>query len=160
MDLEKIRDAAQRAARAEGVEVVDVEWKVGKQRMLRVIIDRPGSTEGQGGSAITHGDCERVSHQLGTILDVEELVPGLRYILEVSSPGLDRKLRTPEEFERFEGRRARVVLDEPMENSRHWEGRLRGFAGGAVQLEVNGRVLALPLEKIRKANLVVEFRGR
>ncbi len=157
MDLEKIRAAAERAARAEGVEVVDVEWKVGKQRFLRVVIDRPGQAESQGGSTITHGDCERVSQQLGTILDVEDLVPGPRYILEVSSPGLDRKLSTPEEFGRFEGRRARIALKEPVENSRHWEGRLRGFAGGAVQLEVNGRVLALPLEKIRKANLVVEF---
>ncbi len=159
MDLEKIRSAAERAARAEGVEVVDVEWKVGKQRILRVFIDRPGPVEGpeQAGSAITHADCERVSHQLGTILDVEDLVPGSRYILEVSSPGLDRRLRTPAEFERFEGRRARIVLDEPVENSRHWEGRLRGFADGTVQLEVNGRVLALPLEKIRRANLVVEF---
>jgi ribosome maturation factor RimP len=157
MDLEKIRDAAERAARAEGVEVVDVEWKVGKQRILRVFIDRPGPCEGQVGSAITHGDCERVSQQLGTILDVEDLVPGSRYVLEVSSPGLDRKLRTPAEFGRFEGRRARIVLEEPVENSRCWEGRLRGFAAGAVQLEVNGRVLALPIEKIRKANLVVEF---
>jgi ribosome maturation factor RimP len=157
MELAKIRDAAERAARAEGVEVVDVEWKVGKQRMLRVFIDRPAGPEGQGGAGISHGDCERVSQQLGAILDVEDLVPGPGYLLEVSSPGLDRKLRTGAEFERFRGRLARISLSEPVENARYFEGRLRGFADGAVQLEANGRVVALPLEKIRKANLVVEI---
>jgi len=157
MDLVKIRDAAGRAARAEGVEVVDVEWKVGKHRILRVFIDRPGPPAGQGGAGISHGDCERVSQQLGTILDVEDLVPGPGYVLEVSSPGLDRRLRTREDFERFRGRLARIFTDELVENSRHFEGRLQGFADEAVQLEANGRVLALPLAKIRKANLVVEF---
>ncbi len=84
MELERIREAAERVARSLGIEVVDVEWKVGKQRFLRVYIDKP--------EGISHRDCETVSNQLSVILDVEDLVPGPHYILEVSSPGLDRKL--------------------------------------------------------------------
>ncbi len=100
MELEKIRQAAERVGRSEGLEIVDVEWKVGKQRFLRVYIDRVpkaaapisdaagvigGSTESGGGySAISHADCERVSQQLSVILDVEDLIPGAAgYILEV-----------------------------------------------------------------------------
>ncbi len=149
MELEKIRDAAERVARSEGLEVVDVEWKVGKQRFLRVYLDKP--------EGVSHGDCERVSQQLSVILDVEDLVPGPSYVLEVSSPGLDRKLRQPEEYQRFAGRLARISLNEPVENSKFFEGRLAGYEGGMVRLEVQGRVITLPFSVIRKANLVVEF---
>jgi len=149
MDMEKIRQAAERVARSEGIEVVDVEWKVGRQRFLRVYIDKP--------DGISHRDCERVSQQLSVILDVEDLVPGPRYILEVSSPGLDRKLLKPADYQRFVGRLARVSLAEPVENAKFFEGRLVGYADGMVQIEVNGRVIALPFAGIRKANLVVEL---
>jgi len=149
MELERIRDAAERAARSAGVEVVDVEWKVGKQRFLRVYIDKP--------EGISHSDCQAVSEQLGVLLDVEDLVPGSRYILEVSSPGLDRKLTRPAEFERFAGRLARISTIEPVENAKFFEGRLAGYADGRVKLQVNGRVIELPLTGIRKANLVVEL---
>jgi ribosome maturation factor RimP len=149
MNLEKIREAAERVARSEGMEIVDVEWKTGRQRFLRVYIDKP--------EGISHRDCELVSQQLGVILDVEDLVPGPGYILEVSSPGLDRKLRTPADFQRFAGRRAKVVLSEPVEGSKFYEGRLAGFADGIVQLEVSGRVVHVPLAIVRRANLVVEF---
>jgi ribosome maturation factor RimP len=149
MELERIREAAERVARSTGIEVVDVEWKVGKQRFLRVYIDKP--------DGVSHRDCETVSNQLSVILDVEDLVPGPHYILEVSSPGLDRKLTKPAEFERFAGRLARISTSEPVENQKFFEGRLAGFADGKVQIEVKGRVLALPMEGIRKANLVVEF---
>ncbi len=157
IDHDKIREAAERVARSEGLEIVDVEWKVGKQRFLRVFIDRPAGGQNPTGAGISHGDCEAVSQQLSVILDVEDLVPGPRYTLEVSSPGLDRKLRKPEDFERFTGRLARVSTDEPVENMKFFEGRLAGFRDGLVQIEVKGRVLALPLAGIRKANLVVEF---
>src|SRR3982075_2609328 len=88
LNLEKVREAAERVARSEGVEVVDVEWKVGKQRFLRVYIDRPpGPTSqipaGSAVSGISHRDCERISEQLSVILDVEDLVPGPQYILEI-----------------------------------------------------------------------------
>jgi ribosome maturation factor RimP len=149
MELERIRDAAERAARSAGVEVVDVEWKVGKQRFLRVYIDKP--------AGISHGDCQAVSEQLGVLLDVEDLVPGPRYILEVSSPGLDRKLSKPGEFERFTGRRARISTFEPVENAQFFEGRLAGYSEGRVKIEVQGRIIELPLAGIRKASLVVEL---
>ena len=149
MELEKIRQAADRVARSLGLEIVDVEWKIGKQRFLRVYIDK---SEG-----VSHNDCQAVSEQLSVILDVEDLVPGPRYFLEVSSPGLDRKLLKPADYERFVGRLARVSLSEPVENSKFFEGRLAGFAAGMVKLDVNGRVVELPIAAIRKANLVVEF---
>ena len=150
MDLERIREAAERVSRSLGMDVVDVEWKVGKQRLLRVYIDKP--------EGISHQDCEAVSNQLSVLLDVEDLVPGpAGYILEISSPGLDRKLTKPAEFERFSGRLARITTNEPIENQKFFEGRLAGVAGGNVQIEVKGRVIALPMEGIRKANLVVEF---
>jgi ribosome maturation factor RimP len=149
MELERIREAAERVARSLSLEVVDVEWKIGRQRFLRVYIDKP--------EGVSHKDCEAVSNQLSVILDVEDLVPGPQYILEVSSPGLDRKLTKPAEFERFAGRLARISTTEPVENQKFFEGRLAGVADGKVQIEVRGRMFALPMEGIRKANLVVEF---
>ena len=157
MDLEKIREAAERVARSEGIEVVDVEWKVGKQRLLRVYLDRPGDTTNPAGGGISHRDCELVSQQLSAILDVEDLVPGPSYILEVSSPGLDRKLLKPADYERFAGRRAKIWLSEPVENLKYFEGRLAGYADGMVRLELKDRAVELPFAWIRKANLVVEF---
>ena len=172
MNLEKIREAAERVAHSEGLEVVDVEWKIGKQRFLRVYIDRvpppkpaePG--EGQEAEAadpypkISHVDCERVSQQLSVILDVEELVPGPGYVLEVSSPGMDRALKKASEFARFAGRLAKISTTEPIGAAKFFEGRLRGFAEGKVRMELQGkdaRIVEIPLETIRKANLVVEF---
>jgi ribosome maturation factor RimP len=177
VDLEKIRGAAERVARSEGLEVVDVEWKVGKQRFLRVYIDRiPKPTAamsdavGEMGAAevvhdpypkISHSDCERVSQQLSVILDVEELIPGpAGYTLEVSSPGMDRALKKPADFERFRGRLAKISTSEPVGEAKFFEGRLAGFADGKVRVELKGkeaRMVEVPLETIRKANLVVEF---
>ena len=187
MNLEKVREAAERVARSEGLEIADVEWKVGKQRFLRVYIDRvppeltqtagrasPAPTEsdvseavadeiaeaGGGYAAISHADCERVSKQLSVILDVEELIPGPGYVLEVSSPGLDRALTKAGDFQRFTGRLAKISTAEPIGEAKFFEGRLAGFVDGKVRLELKGRearVVEVPLETIRKANLVVEF---
>ena len=171
MDLEKIRAAAERVARSEGLEVVDVEWKIGKQRFLRVYIDRVAKPEAvitldavdvvhDPFPKISHADCERVSQQLSVILDVEELVPGPGYILEVSSPGMDRALKKATDFERFRGRLAKISTTEPVGDTKFFEGRLAGFANGKVRMELRGkeaRTVELPLETIRKANLVVEF---
>jgi ribosome maturation factor RimP len=149
LELDRIRDAAERAARAAGVEVVDVEWKVGKQRFLRVFIDKP--------AGISHSDCQAVSEQLSVLLDVEDLIQGPGYVLEVSSPGLDRKLTRPAEFERFAGRKARISMSEPVETQAFFEGRLAGYAEGRVKIDVEGRIIELPLARIRKAQLVVEL---
>lgn len=174
MNLEKIREAAERVARSEGLEIADVEWKIGKQRFLRVYIDRVPSPAVQAGEAadgeaiaasdpypkISHADCQRVSQQLSVILDVEDLIPGPGYVLEVSSPGMDRALKKPADFDRFRGRLARISTAEPVGDAKFFEGRLAGFADGKVRMELQGkepRTVELPLEAIRKANLVVEF---
>src|SRR5258708_4245984 len=178
VDLEKIRAAAERVARSERLEIVDVEWKVGKQRFLRVYIDRipkaaaatVSDAAGMIGATevghdpfpkISHSDCQRVSQQLSVILDVEDLIPGpAGYTLEVSSPGLDRALKKPGDFERFRGRLAKISTSEPVGEAKFFEGRLAGFADGKVRLELKGkeaRTVEVPLEAIRKANLVVEF---
>jgi ribosome maturation factor RimP len=176
LDLEKIRGAAERVARSEGLEIVDVEWKIGKQRFLRVYIDRVPKAAAPISDAagimgagevihdpfpkISHADCERVSQQLSVILDVEELITGPGYILEVSSPGMDRALKKAADYERFRGRLAKITTSEPIGDAKFFEGRLAGFADGKVRMELKGkeaRTVELPLEAIRKANLVVEF---
>ena len=113
-----------------------------------ISIDKP--------EGVSHSDCEVISHQVGTILDVEDVVPG-HYTLEVSSPGLERKLLKPRDFERFQGKKAKVTLRAPVENQRHWEGTLAGFADGVVSLEAAGRQIRFPLEQVEKANLKFEW---
>jgi len=158
MNLGKIREVAERVARSQGLEVFDVEWKVGKQRLLRVYLDRMPGPENPEGLGVTHKDCERVSSELSVILDVEELVPGASgYILEVSSPGLDRKLIKPADYERFVGRLAQVWVNEPVENQKYLEGRLAGYADGLVRLALKNHEVSVPFTAIRKANLKVEF---
>ena len=161
MDLDRIREAADRVARSLGLEIFDVEWKVGKQRFLRVYIDRPPDAANPGhlgnGVGVSHSDCQAVSEQLSVILDVEDLVPGPGYTLEISSPGLDRKLIKPGDYERFVGRLANIWLNEPVENQKYFQGRLAGYADGVVKLSVRDREVAVPYAGIRKANLVVEL---
>ena len=170
MNLEKVREAAERVACSEGLEVVDVEWKIGKQRFLRVYVDRvplakpAEAIEGEEAPSpypkVSHADCERVSQQLSVILDVEELIPGPGYVLEISSPGMDRALTKAADFERFAGRLAKISTAEPIGEAKFFEGRLRGFADGNVRMELKGkdaRTVEIPLGAIRKANLVVEF---
>src|SRR5216117_3545171 len=104
--LSKIEAIAERVAQPEGIEIVEIELKGGgKNRFLRISIDRP--------EGVTHGDCELISQQVGTILDVEDVVPGA-YTLEVSSPGVERKLLKPRDYERFQGKKARITLREPV----------------------------------------------
>src|ERR1700726_541101 len=113
--VSKIEAIAERVAQSEGIEIVEVELKGGgRNRFLRISIDKP--------DGVTHADCETISHQVGTILDVEEVVPG-SYTLEVSSPGVERKLLKPNDYIRFQGKKAKIVLREPVENQRHWEGK-------------------------------------
>jgi ribosome maturation factor RimP len=147
----KIEEIARRVAEPEGLEVVEVEVKGGgNNRFVRISIDKP--------EGVTHGDCENVSQQVGTILDVEDVVPGGRYTLEVSSPGVERKLTKPQDYQRFQGKKARITLREPLEGRRHWEGTLAGFEGGAVALETQpGATVRFPIEQVQKANLKFEW---
>jgi ribosome maturation factor RimP len=150
VDLEKIRAMAERVATSEGLTLVDVELKGGRGNpLLRVFIDKP--------ARVSHADCQLVSEQLSAILDVEDLFPG-NYLLEVSSPGLDRKLSKPSDFTHFVGRRARLVVREAVENQKVFEGRLAGFENGRVRLDLGERGLQeLDLTNIQKAQLVVEL---
>src|SRR5690242_14590759 len=123
--VEKVREIAERVASSEGMEIVEVQFLGGGgSRMLRIFIDKP--------QGVTHADCEFISQNVGTILDVEDVIPGARYTLEVSSPGVERKLTKPQEFERFSGRKVKVVLRQAVEGQRHWAGLLKGFAGGVI----------------------------
>jgi len=150
VDLEIIREMAERVATSEGLHLVDVELKGGNSNQpLRVFIDKPGG--------VSHADCALVSEQLSAMLDVEDIFPG-RYVLEVSSPGLDRKLTRPSDYTYFVGRRARVVLKEATGEQKVLEGRLAGFENGRVRLDLGEHGLQeLDLNNIRKAQLVVEL---
>ena len=150
VDLETIRGMAERVAASEGLHLVDVELKgSSSNQLLRVYIDKA--------SGVSHADCALVSEQLGAMLDVEDLIPG-KYVLEVSSPGLDRKLTRPSDFTYFAGRRARIVLKEAAVEQKVLEGRLAGFENGRVRVDLGERGLQeLDLNNIRKAQLIVEL---
>jgi ribosome maturation factor RimP len=150
VDLEKIRQMAERVAASEGLHLVDVELKgAGSNLLLRVYIDKP--------AGVSHADCALVSEQLSAILDVEDPFPG-RYVLEVSSPGLDRKLTKPSDFTYFAGRRARLVLRQAVGDQKVVEGRLAGFEAGRVRVDLGeGGLQEVDLTNVRKAQLVVEF---
>ena len=145
----RIEQIAQRVAVSEGLEVVEVEVKGGgRNQFVRISIDKP--------EGVSHADCELISQQVGTILDVEDVVPG-HYTLEVSSPGVERKLLKPADYDRFQGKKAKVTLRAPLENQRHWEGTLGGIADGLIKLEAAGREIRFPFEQVEKANLKFEW---
>jgi ribosome maturation factor RimP len=155
-ELDKIREITERVAADCGLEVVEVELRGGgKARMLRITIDKP--------TGITHEDCANLSREVGTILDVEEVVPGSSYTLEVSSPGLDRKLLKASDYERFKGSLAKVVTHEPIEGQKSFEGRLEGLTDGLITLEIPAKKkipakrIEIRLIDVEKANLVPEF---
>jgi ribosome maturation factor RimP len=163
LDMEKIQQIAERVAASSGLELVEVELKGGgKHRMLRFFIDKP--------EGVTHEDCANFSHEVDTIIDVEDAMPGGAYTLEVSSPGLDRKLTKAAEFERFQGSLVKLTTHEPLDGNRHFEGRLEKFENGRLTLDQSAtkrkpkKGQALPPERveidlgnIEKANLVPEI---
>jgi ribosome maturation factor RimP len=155
--LERIRAIAARVADAYGLLIDDVVMRrEGGNDVLRVVLDRPGpGARPEDSVSIT--DCERVSHELSTILDVEDLLPS-SYTLEVSSPGLDRPLREARDYVRFAGRLAKLVTREPVHRQTAFAGRLRGMDGADVLFEnEGGKLVRLPLALIRRARLEVEF---
>lgn len=201
-DLEHVRAIAQRVAESSGLELVDVELRGGggKHRMLRLVIDRPaagsapvvGAVPGAGIEqdvvtvhGVTHEDCAAMSREVSAILDVEDAISGGSYTLEVSSPGLDRKLVKAADFERFTGSRVKLMTREPIilpgaglpggGGNRHFEGRLESFSEGKLVLDLAsqkakgkrkkdttaGETPALRIEielgNVEKANLVPEI---
>ena len=124
--IPRLTELAEKAAQGSGIEMVEVDLRgAGKARLLRVYIDKPGG--------VTHGDCEFISQRLGELLDEEDAVPGESYTLEVSSPGVERKLSKPRDFERVVGQKVRVFVREPVEGQTRLEGKLGGIAGGACK---------------------------
>jgi len=160
--IDKVREIAERVATSSGLEIVEIDLRGGgKARMLRIVIDKP--------SGVTHEDCANLSREVGTILDVEDAVPGGSYTLEVSSPGLDRKLLKAADYERFAGSRVKLMTRQPVNGNRHFEGKLESFHDGRLTLDVTPvrkkakvndgapQKLEIELGNIEKANLVPEI---
>ncbi len=172
LDVERVREIADRVAASSGLEVVDVEiLGGGKARMLRVFLDKPAAgTDPLAG--VTHQDCANFSREFGTILDVEDVMPG-SYTLEVSSPGLDRKLIKAADFTRFTGCRLKLTTRQPVgiSNNRHFEGRLESFNDGRLTLDLKvashksrkkmgaaaGEKIEIEFANVETANLVPEL---
>lgn len=155
--LERIREIAVRVAGEYELLIDDVTMRrEGGQNVLRVILDRPGPGA-TAEESVSIADCERVSRELGMILDVEDLLPE-SFTLEVSSPGLDRPLRHADDYRRFAGRLAKIVTREPINRQTAFAGRLRGLEGEDVLFESEGgKLVRLPLGVISRARLEVEF---
>jgi ribosome maturation factor RimP len=157
----------------------------GKARMLRVFLDKPTAADvpepaaGESASdvsrvavqaGVTHEDCANFSREFGTILDVEDAVPG-SYTLEVSSPGLDRRLVKAADFTRFTGSRVKLTTRQAVNSNRHFEGRLEGFRDGRLMLDLSvaskksrkkmgaaaGEKIEIEFANVEKANLVPEI---
>ena len=169
-DVARAREIAERVAASSGLEVVEVELRGGgKSRMLRIVIDKPVTGASHKPGSVTHEDCANVSRDVGTILDVEDVMPGGSYVLEVSSPGLDRKLMRPADYERFTGSRVKLTTRHPVNGNRFFEGRLESFQQGRLTLDLSTarkkfrpgdgapQKLEIELANVEKANLVPEI---
>lgn len=194
LNLDTIRATADRVAASHHLDVVELEFSGGvKFRTLRVFIEKnaeeraklaakalaegadeelvlPKGVPVEMLSGVTHEDCAAFAQDFGTVLDVEELIPGTtEYTLEVSSPGLERKLQRPEDYTRFTGSLVKVQTFSPVNNNRQWQGRLTGFAGNVLTLDLSAvkqkgkakavaaPVVEIPLANVEKAHLVAEF---
>ena len=149
-DREAIGKVIERVAAREGLELVHWET-VGPRNsfVLRIFIDKPGG--------VSHGDCELVSNQVGTLLDVEDLLVQ-HYVLEVSSPGIERGLYKRADYERFAGSRIKLRTLEPIDGQRNFRGKLLGLIGNSVSFEADGGgQLDIPFEQIAKANIEYQF---
>ena len=189
VNLDQIRATAQRVAASHGLDVVDIEYQgAGKSRMLRVYVEKnaeerarlaaESAAAGEQNeddvpvehlSGVTHDDCQSFSRDFGTLLDVEDLVPGAEYTLEVSSPGLDRRLHGVEDYRRFTGSLVKVRTIEPVAGNRHWQGRLTQVSDHAITIDLsalkqkgkgkkaNQETSEIEISNIERANLVPEI---
>ncbi len=149
--MAQVTEIAERVGAPEGIEIVDVQLRgSGKSRLLRIFIDRP--------EGVRHADCEFISQNVGTILDVEDVIPGGSYTLEVSSPGVERPLVKPRDYERFVGSKVRIVLREAVEGSTDWVGTLSGVKEGKVSLtSAGGQQVTFGLDRVKRANLKFDW---
>ena len=170
LDVDRVREIADRVAASSGLEVIEIEFLGGgKARMLRVFLDKPAAGHDPL-AGVTHEDCANFSREFGTILDVEDVMPG-SYTLEVSSPGLDRKLVKAADFTRFTGSRMKLTTRQPINDNRHFEGRLESFQDGRLTLDLSvashksrkkmgetaGQKIEIDFANVEKANLVPEI---
>jgi ribosome maturation factor RimP len=182
LQMETIRATADRVAASHHLDVVDLEFTGGaKHRTLRVFLEKDAdSRAAEAGlpkgvpvemlSFVTHEDCASFARDFGTVLDVEDSIPGAEYTLEVSSPGLERKLLKPSDYERFRGSLARIQTFTAMDNNRHFTGRLLSTDGQTFTLDLTAakqkakskkasteQTITIPLANVEKANLVAEI---
>ena len=150
VEWDRIRRLIEEVVESQGYELVEAQLKgAGNNSVLRIFIDRP--------EGISHHDCGLVSEQVGTVLDVEDLIPS-SYTLEVSSPGLERKLVKESDYTRFDGKLARIQTRIPLNQQKVFRGRLRGLQNGKVRLELpKGDLLEIPLDVIREARLEFDW---
>ncbi len=148
---EKIKNLIELPILKKNIELVDLEWR--RERpgwVLRVFIDKPGG--------VTVEDCAKISGLIGKILDEEDFIHH-SYILEVSSPGIERPLVKKEDYERFKGEKAKIVLKNPISGRRNFKGIILGLKDNSiVRLEVEGQVWEIPFEEIKKARLQVDIK--
>jgi ribosome maturation factor RimP len=170
LDVDRVREIADRVAASSGLEVVEVEFLGGgKARMLRVFLDK-AAAGADPLAGVTHEDCANFSREFGTILDVEDVMPG-SYTLEVSSPGLDRRLIKAADFTRFKGCRLKLKTRQLVNNNQYFEGRLESFEQGRLTLDLSvashksrkkmgtaaGEKIEIDFANVEKANLVPEI---
>jgi ribosome maturation factor RimP len=146
---EKVLRIAEPIAADQGMDLVDVQYRrEARGWVLRLFIDKQGG--------VTLDDCTRISQEVGRVLDVEDLIPA-SYALEVSSPGLNRVLKREKDFIKYRDQLVRVSTFEPIENRRHFKGRLVGVSEGRIEIEVDGKKFEVPFSSIAKANLELEL---
>jgi ribosome maturation factor RimP len=191
LQLDAIRATAQRVAASHNLDLVDIEFQGGsKHRTLRIFVEKnsleraklaeaaaiaeetdlPKGVPVELLSGVTHEDCATFAQDFGTVLDVEDLIPGAEYTLEVSSPGLERKLLKPEDFTRFQGSLIKLQTFTSVDKNRQWQGRLTKFADGVLTIDLSAikqkgkarkavteQLVEISLANVEKANLVAEI---
>jgi ribosome maturation factor RimP len=146
--VDTVTALADQVAASLGMEVVLAEIKRGGRSIVRVYIDQAGG--------VTVEDCERFSKRFSVLLDVEDCIP-FSYVLEVSSPGLDRPLVREADYQRFAGRQAKLRTSQPLQGQRNFRGKITGISGGLVRLELSpGQEVEIALSQVERANLVTE----
>ena len=149
--IDRIREIAVQVAESAGLELVEAQLLGGgRHRVVRLFIDKP--------EGVTHEDCQGVSHNVGEILDAEDLIAGQEYTLEVSSPGVDRPLLKAKDYERFLGQKVKIQLKEAIEKHKTFSGKIASFDGERVTLEIAPeQTMVVALSDIDKANLKYEW---
>ncbi|NWF92021.1 MAG: ribosome maturation factor RimP [Syntrophaceae bacterium] len=148
--VERVRQMADPILASEGMDLVEIEYRrESRGWVLRLYIDKE--------AGVTVEDCSRISQELGRSLDVEDFI-STPYTLEVSSPGLTRPLKNEKDFVRYRNRLIRVRTFDPIENQRQFKGRLLGLSDNRIEIEVQGRILQIPMANVAKANLELEWK--